>query len=107
MDDEAVRIADEIEKALTQRISAVYGDALKKSIRMNRRFLQKIRDIDSGFAVGEAVLVVVSENFLRVADNFLVLLDALFVELHNLFVREIDFLDEKRGHLNVIAFLNH
>lgn len=48
MDDEAVRIADEIEKALTQRISAVYGDALKKAIRMNRRFLQKIRDIDSG-----------------------------------------------------------
>ncbi len=30
MDDEAVRIADEIEKALTQRISAVYGEALKK-----------------------------------------------------------------------------
>ena len=28
MDDEAVRIADEIEKALTQRISAVYGEAL-------------------------------------------------------------------------------
>lgn len=48
MDDEAVRIADEIEKALTQRISAVYGEALKKAIRMNRRFLQKIRDIDSG-----------------------------------------------------------
>ena len=48
MDDEAVRIADEIEKALTQRISAVYGDALKKAIRMNSRFLQKIRDIDSG-----------------------------------------------------------
>lgn len=48
MDDEAVRIADEIEKALTQRISAVYGEAMKKAIRMNRRFLQKIRDIDSG-----------------------------------------------------------
>ena len=48
MDDEAVRIADEIEKALTQRISAVYGEALKNAIRMNRRFLQKIRDIDSG-----------------------------------------------------------
>lgn len=48
MDDEAMRIADEIEKALTQRISAVYGEALKKAIRMNRRFLQKIRDIDSG-----------------------------------------------------------
>ena len=48
MDDEAVRIADEIEKALTQRISAVYGEAIKKVIRMNRRFLQKIRDIDSG-----------------------------------------------------------
>lgn len=48
MDDEAVRIADEIEKALTQRISAVYGEALKKAIRMNRRFLQKIRDIGSG-----------------------------------------------------------
>ena len=46
MDDEAVRIADEIEKALTQRISAVYGDALKKAIRMNRRFLQKIPGID-------------------------------------------------------------
>lgn len=48
MDDEAVRIADEIEKALTQRISAAYGEALKKAIHMNRRFLQKIRDIDSG-----------------------------------------------------------
>nr|DAI53610.1 MAG TPA: minor capsid protein [Caudoviricetes sp.] len=48
MDDEAMRIADEIEKALTQRISAVYGEALKKAIRMNRQFLQKIRDIDSG-----------------------------------------------------------
>lgn len=48
MDDEAIRLADEIERALTQRISAVYGEALKKAIRKNRSFLQKIRDIDSG-----------------------------------------------------------
>ena len=53
------------------------------------------------------MLVVIVEDFLRVADNFLVLLETLFIELHNLIIGEVDFLNEHRGHINVVGFLNH
>lgn len=48
MDDKAVLASDALEARLTKRIETVYGAALKKAIAENKRFFQKLRDIDSG-----------------------------------------------------------
>lgn len=48
MDDRAVSASDALEKRLIKRIEKVYGAALKKAIANNKRFWQKIRDIDEG-----------------------------------------------------------
>lgn len=48
MDDRGVIASDALEKRLIKRIEKVYGEALSKAIANNKRFLQKIRDIDEG-----------------------------------------------------------